>query len=325
MENKPKKKFVSRVHTNEIFPQILKFVKKESLTHKNALFVDQVTHKYIKREDLINILKWHITQSIIKMNHTYYKQVNGIPQGSVISTLVCSIFYSHLENEILTFVKEDKEGLLMHYVDDFLYISTKKENVTKFIHTMKYDKRSYNDYGLLINIKKSLINFEIEYLEQDLKDIPVINSEDKSKYNEESIKNSIVTECLHNSGDTFLKRLLLYIKGRFQPIFFDTKLNSQNCIKRIIKYGCILIKYKTKKRFKNDQLNYECIINKNTIKWLGYKAFYDVITKKPTNFINTIKYLKSEISDRQYTKIIQYIKHYIQCSNDDDVIHILNY
>ena len=45
------------------------------------------------------------------MNNTYYKQVVGIPQGSVISTLICSIFYSYFENELLQFVKKDDEGV----------------------------------------------------------------------------------------------------------------------------------------------------------------------------------------------------------------------
>jgi len=84
----------------------------------------------------------------------------------------------------------------MHYVDDFLYISTNKDNVTKFLHTMFYgmkyklilyiklyiyiyckfinnfinlyinifiDERGKTEYGLSVNIAKSLTNFEIEH------------------------------------------------------------------------------------------------------------------------------------------------------------------
>lgn len=46
----------------------------------------------------------------------------------------------------------------MHFLDDFLYISTNKNNVIKFITTMHQDDLKYK---IVINDKKSMVNFDL--------------------------------------------------------------------------------------------------------------------------------------------------------------------
>ena len=42
-----------------------------------------------------------MTQNIIKVDGRYLRTLTGIPQGSVLSVLLCGLFYAHLENHLL--------------------------------------------------------------------------------------------------------------------------------------------------------------------------------------------------------------------------------
>jgi telomerase reverse transcriptase len=59
----------------------------------------------------------------------------GIPQGSVLSTVLCNIFYADLERKKLPFLN-DPDGLLLRLIDDFLFISMNKNHAMQFLHLM---------------------------------------------------------------------------------------------------------------------------------------------------------------------------------------------
>lgn len=46
----------------------------------------------------------------------YYRQTVGIPQGSVLSTILCSFFYGDLESKELKFV-QDPQSVRAHIYD----------------------------------------------------------------------------------------------------------------------------------------------------------------------------------------------------------------
>lgn len=59
----------------------------------------------------------------------------GIPQGSVLSTVLCNIFYADLERKKLPFLL-DEEGLLLRLIDDFLFITMNREHAKSFLEQM---------------------------------------------------------------------------------------------------------------------------------------------------------------------------------------------
>ena len=59
---------------------------------------------------------------LYKAGGHYYLQKQGICQGSVVSTLLCSFYYGTMEKEYLPPVLEGEE-ILMRQVDDFLYVT----------------------------------------------------------------------------------------------------------------------------------------------------------------------------------------------------------
>ena len=63
----------------------------------------------------------------------YYQQSLGISQGSVLSTLLCSMYYAEMERE---YMEIDEDDLLMRIVDDYLYVTPSLESATKFLDLM---------------------------------------------------------------------------------------------------------------------------------------------------------------------------------------------
>jgi telomerase reverse transcriptase len=86
------------------------------------------------------------------MGNNFYRQIVGIPQGSILSTLLCwyvlkrimrrllicsinSIFYSHMENTHFDDLCLE-ENLLLRLVDDFLFITNDLNKAKSFISKM---------------------------------------------------------------------------------------------------------------------------------------------------------------------------------------------
>jgi len=74
------------------------------------------------RAEILELLEEHIRENVVKVRTThhyisasdwfhkigksYYKQVVGIPQGSVLSSLLCSFFYGDLEEKRMQWHKD---------------------------------------------------------------------------------------------------------------------------------------------------------------------------------------------------------------------------
>lgn len=69
------------------------------------------------------------------MGKQFYRQKVGIPQGSIVSTVLCNIFYADLERKKLPFLN-DCDGLLLRLIDDFLFISMNRDHASEFLQHM---------------------------------------------------------------------------------------------------------------------------------------------------------------------------------------------
>lgn len=123
---------------------------------KNTVFIDGVLHHNYQRDKLLALLAEHVQNNIIKIGKKFYRQEAGIPQGSVLSNLLCNFVYARLEKEYLNFLRRD-ESILLRLVDDFLLISTNEGHAKKFLQIMH---AGIEDFGVQVNPTKSLVNFE---------------------------------------------------------------------------------------------------------------------------------------------------------------------
>lgn len=150
---KPIRKFVSKaVAANDILS-----TPDAASGKRNTVFVDTAVAKRHDADDLLDLLEEHVRNNLVKIGKKYFRQRNGIPQGSVLSALLCNFFYGELEREVLGFLSCD-DALLLRLVDDFLLITSRADLARRFLQVMMDGQPAY---GISVNASKSLVNFEV--------------------------------------------------------------------------------------------------------------------------------------------------------------------
>ncbi|XP_047960910.1 telomerase reverse transcriptase-like isoform X1 [Salvia hispanica] len=143
----------------------------------------------IRKENIHSLLEEHIMRNMVQFRNKFYLQQVGIPQGSVLSALLGSYYYGHMErNVIFPFLEKAKrtssvtqhssdgtsvsrgncqteiaapgcESLLLRYLDDFLFISVSKRQASMFFTRLE---RGVRDYNCCMNKEKYGLNFIME-------------------------------------------------------------------------------------------------------------------------------------------------------------------
>lgn len=88
-------------------------------------------------KEVLNLLQEHIFKNIVKVGQNYFLQIEGIPQGSSLSALLCQIYYEHVDQiffQDLIFPEDDdkSDSLLMRYIDDSLFVSTNLDHAKEY-------------------------------------------------------------------------------------------------------------------------------------------------------------------------------------------------
>ncbi|WVY99367.1 hypothetical protein V8G54_025437 [Vigna mungo] len=161
-----------------------RFTPFKSFQSRHSVFVNQERCKLVKKKVLFSDLTEHVKHNVLQFNGKFYLQDVGIPQGGVLSSLLCSMYYGHLEKHVIfPFLektlesgccKENNDGqtncpdkvssssyMLMRFLDDFLFISTSKRQADSFFSRLQRGFRGYNCY---MNEKKFGANFDIEQI-----------------------------------------------------------------------------------------------------------------------------------------------------------------
>lgn len=122
----------------------------------NTVFVDTTVQQLETKDDLMQLLREHVERNLIKIGKKFYRQKRGIPQGSILSSILCNFFYAEFEREILTFAL-GRDSLLLRLLDDFCLITTERKHAERFVRVMH---RGNTDYGVIVKPAKSMANFE---------------------------------------------------------------------------------------------------------------------------------------------------------------------
>lgn len=112
------------------------------------------------RARALNLLRQHITQHTIKFDKKVYRQSTGIPQGSVVSSLICNFFYAWFEAEKLRWLVERDDSCLFRLVDDFLVISSDRNAVERFVGQMH---KGDAEFGVQVKTSKTALNFDMSF------------------------------------------------------------------------------------------------------------------------------------------------------------------
>lgn len=204
---------------------------------KDTIYVntaDQITHHTKK---LLDLLQEHVQHNIVKIGKKYFRQKNGIPQGSVLSSLLCNFFYAKMEQEYLSFLGKG-EAILLRLIDDFLLITTRKDHARRFVQAMINGNSAY---GVSVNAAKSLANFEVmvngtkiprlhgttefPYCGDLINTRTLEISKDRVRKNP-VIADSWTVEMNKTPGRSFHRKVLASFKIQTHGRFLDTSFNS---------------------------------------------------------------------------------------------------
>ncbi|XVE68450.1 hypothetical protein DITRI_Ditri09bG0069600 [Diplodiscus trichospermus] len=156
-----------------------------------GILVNQECSRLVLKEELLSNLYEHVKRNVLQFDKKFYLQGMGISQGSVLSSLLCSLYYGHMEKHVIfpylqktcesaagdsstrhTFSDSDarnssENGLfsppsyvLMRFIDDFLFLSTSKKQASGFLSMLL---RGFPDYNCYMNGSKFCLNFDIEH------------------------------------------------------------------------------------------------------------------------------------------------------------------
>ncbi|KAF7530544.1 hypothetical protein PCG10_000053 [Penicillium crustosum] len=153
---KPARRFMGRAAPATRPQHLPDYVNSGSTARKpNTVFVDFIAQKNHDTDNLLALLDEHVRHNLVKIGKKYFRQRNGIPQGSVLSSILCNFFYAELERKVLGFIKPE-DSLLLRLVDDFLLITPNAAVAMQFLEVMI---RGQPAYGVQVNPAKSMANF----------------------------------------------------------------------------------------------------------------------------------------------------------------------
>jgi len=123
---------------------------------KNTIFIDGAAQRVCDARELLALMTEHVQQNLVRIGKKFYRQKEGIPQGSVLSSMLCNYFYADLERTRLGFLNGDT--LLLRLIDDFLLITTDRSKAARFVTVMH---GGLPEYGVNVSTGKSLVNFDL--------------------------------------------------------------------------------------------------------------------------------------------------------------------
>ncbi|KAJ5683012.1 hypothetical protein N7462_006177 [Penicillium macrosclerotiorum] len=214
----------------------------------NMVYIDTIKQTAPKKTELLGLLKEHVEQNLVMIGKEYFQQRNGIPQGSVLSNLLCNFFYAELERETLHFL-QPADSLLLRLVDDFLLITTDVAQATQFLQIML---RGQPAYGVSVNPAKSMVNFtaavdgcHIPRLEGtllfpycgsliDTRTLEIHRDQDRMLEGGDSaavtLSNTLTVETSRAPGHSFHRKMLALMRPQMQSMYLDTNHNSRQVV-----------------------------------------------------------------------------------------------
>ncbi|XP_046767417.1 telomerase reverse transcriptase isoform X4 [Gallus gallus] len=255
---KARKLYKRHVSTFEDFiPDMKQFVSKlqERTSLRNAIVVEQrfLLNCYSlilqcltfneNSSTLFTFFLQMLHNNILEIGHRYYIQCSGIPQGSILSTLLCSLCYGDMENKLLCGIQKD--GVLIRLIDDFLLVTPHLMQARTFLRTIA---AGIPEYGFLINAKKTVVNFPVDDIPgcskfKHLPDCRLISwcgllldvqtlevYCDYSSYAFTSIRSSLSFNSSRIAGKNMKCKLTAVLKLKCHPLLLDLKINSLQAV-----------------------------------------------------------------------------------------------
>lgn len=226
----------------------------------------------VQNTNILNLLTEHLQNNLVVASSRYgnrvLHQTRGISQGSVLSTMLCNLYYGSLEDTLLQdntspaggcSTSDTAPGLLCRLVDDFIFISTSNKSVDKFLKQMSEGKP---ELGVKINKEKTVVSGTVapslgneSTAEQSIDGgdsndaarairqtayFPWCGllfdtstgevSLDYGRFHNPPLKDRITVERNGNEGTVLCSKMKNFVRPRCQPLLYDSSINKYETI-----------------------------------------------------------------------------------------------
>ncbi|KAI9796320.1 MAG: hypothetical protein M1833_006405 [Piccolia ochrophora] len=235
--SKPSKRFVSRATSTDDLSSFQETLDKRlAIGKRSTIFVDHIVPTFASRAHLQSLLTEHLEQNVVKIGKRLYRQKAGIPQGSIISSLACNIFYAAFERERLDFLSADR-SILFRLIDDFLLITLDRSDAKRFLQVMHDGNQKY---GITVNPVKTLVNFDLTINNEAVPKLRVdqefpycgnlIDTKTleirKDRNKRQGTAGGFTVEFSCVPGRTFHRKALNALKIQMHPMYLSTSHNG---------------------------------------------------------------------------------------------------
>lgn len=218
----------SQMHTHVRRPEEMEslhaMVQNEETSHQHPRVLIDLGRQTVVRsaeaeKQIRALLENHFLKVEGRYNNRYLIQTRGVPQGSILSALLCNIYYKHVEEALEL---KNPGALLVRMVDDFVLVSTDTAAVDLFLATMN---KGAPDLGVEINADKTRRSTEAFFtwcgfrFETRCGNVRV----DFSKL---ALRDSLRVERVAHSGVNLEQQCFGFCRPRCLPILFDPDLND---------------------------------------------------------------------------------------------------
>uniref|UniRef100_A0A8C4Z5F3 Telomerase reverse transcriptase n=1 Tax=Gadus morhua TaxID=8049 RepID=A0A8C4Z5F3_GADMO len=211
----------------------------------NAILVEQHFSSDLHGRDALQFFTQMLTGGVVKFGKKTFRQCRGIPQGSVVSSLMCCLCYGHMENNLFKDINLNG-GCLMRLVDDFLLITPDLGQAQTFFKTLS---DGVQDYGLLVNPQKVVVNFQVSEDSGAGPNVRVLPAsclfpwcgllldthtldvfQDYSSYAGLSLRYSFTLGFSQRAGLHMKKKLMGLLRLKCHALFLDLTINSVEAV-----------------------------------------------------------------------------------------------
>ncbi|XP_016067684.1 PREDICTED: telomerase reverse transcriptase [Miniopterus natalensis] len=155
-----RKSFKRHVATfTDLQPYMKQFVQQLQKTSslRDAVVIEQSCSLNEASSSLFDFFLRLVHNHVIRIGGKFYVQCQGVPQGSILSTLLCSLCYGDMESRVFPRLQQD--GVLLRLVDDFLLVTPHLTQAKAFLRTLF---KGVPEYGCKANLQKTVVNFPME-------------------------------------------------------------------------------------------------------------------------------------------------------------------
>ncbi|XP_055749231.1 telomerase reverse transcriptase [Salvelinus fontinalis] len=213
-------------------------LQREGKVH-DAILVEQHFSTDIHGKDVLEFFTQMLSSCVVQFGKKTFRQRQGIPQGSVVSSLLCCLCYGHMENLLFPNVSQ-RGGCLMRLVDDFLLITPDLSQAQTFLKTLM---AGVPQYGCVVNPQKVAVNFPLREgvsCPAGVRLLPLrclfpwcgllLNTYTLDVYNDYSgyaglsLRYSLTLGSAHCAGKQMKRKLMSILRLKCHALFLDLKV-----------------------------------------------------------------------------------------------------